>query len=74
MINRRKGKVKQPINPINGWDKVISSAERQLAAINQRAAGLRQVIEDFKQMKKEGMPWPGDTAGTGSESVPANRS
>lgn len=44
------------------WDAVISDAERQLARINQRAAGLRQIIADFKRLRKQGIPWPGEAS------------
>ena len=46
----------------NKWDAAISDAERQLARINQRAAGLRQIIADFKRMRKQGTSWPGEAS------------
>jgi hypothetical protein len=46
----------------NKWDAVIQDAERQLVKVNQRAAGLRQTIADFKRMKEEGISWPSTTA------------
>ena len=45
-----------------GWDDAINEAERQLLIINSRAARLRKVIEDFKELKASGHPWPSNPA------------
>lgn len=46
------------IKSAKGWDDAIKEAETQIRRIENRAARLRKVIADFKELKANGHPWP----------------
>lgn len=39
----------------NKWDEAIQEAKAKLSALN-------KTLKYFKEMKKKGLPWPGDKA------------
>jgi len=45
-----------------GWDSAIADAENRLSIAQERVGTLRQVLADFKEMKRKGERWPGDSA------------
>ncbi len=57
-----KHKIRRKMNNLSGggYEAAINDAKRQLSAINLRAAQLREVIANFKRLKRSGHPWPGD--------------
>jgi hypothetical protein len=57
-----KGQLKRFSIKGNGWETAIAEAERQLLSVNNRAARLRAVIENFKRLQAGGHPWPGESA------------
>jgi len=46
----------------NPWNEAIQKAEHEISQIEQRAAGLKDVVQNFKIMRDSGQRFPGDTA------------
>lgn len=44
------------------WDDAIREANRHLALAKRRVVGLERTVRNWKKLKDEGMPWPGQLA------------
>jgi len=65
MSNRVKPKVHKSSSggtSTNSWDEAIKKAESEISQIEQRAAGLKEVVQNFKIMRDSGQAFPGESA------------
>jgi hypothetical protein len=59
-----KENVKQPLDAPNPWEQAISDAESLIKTLKIKIRGLRGAIVGFKDMRDQGVPWPGDSEAT----------
>jgi hypothetical protein len=52
------------INALTGWDAAIYDAEKSIEAAETRVDSLKMSIYQFRQFKKDGLVFPGDTPKT----------
>ena len=50
--------VKRKVRRLSDWDVAIAEAQKLLIQTQRRAIELRTVIDNFKKLKRSGIPWP----------------
>ena len=57
MCSPSQAKSPQLCGGISGWDYAISEAEKQISEFEERIIRLRNSIQTFQEMKRDGEPW-----------------
>ena len=65
MPNHVKHKVRLPSN--SGWSAAIAEAERHLVLAKRRVEGLKRVVQNWRRLRDDGMPWPGQLTDQSSD-------
>jgi hypothetical protein len=65
MSNRVKEKLGVASN--SPWNLAIKEVERHLTLAKRRVVGLEKTVQNWKKLRDEGMPWPGQLSGQSSK-------
>jgi hypothetical protein len=70
MSNRVKTKLGVTSN--RAWDDAIREASRHLSLAKRRVVGLERTLRNWKKLRDEGMPWPGQITQNAATSATQN--